>query len=65
MEQGIVCNKCGKVFDMWDSQEDFTITRKLGYGTSHDGNNLNLRICCRCMDELIYSCVISPVVEDT
>ena len=65
MEQGIVCNKCGKVFDMWDTQEDYTISTQIGYGSSYDGDHLNLHICCECMDKLISECIVSPIIEDT
>lgn len=58
------CNKCGKDFDIFDEQEDFSIDRILGYGTKHDGEHLKIRFCCKCMDEIIDSCEISPFVED-
>ena len=32
------CNKCGKPFDLWDTQEDFSIMKRLGYGTKNDGD---------------------------
>ena len=63
MAKEIYCNKCGKKLDMWDIQEDFSMQRNLGYGSKYDGDNLDLDLCCDCMDELIDSCVISPVTE--
>ena len=63
MSKKLVCNKCGKEFDIWDVQEDFTITKTLGYGTVHDGDRLNLHLCCECMDKLIGECVITPIEE--
>lgn len=62
MAKDIICNKCGKHFDIWDTQEDFSIYRRLGYGSKHDGDDLELDICCDCMDELIDSCKVSPIV---
>ena len=64
MSKIIICNKCGKEFDFWDSQEDFEIQKdELGYGTKHDGQALELNLCCQCMSELISECKISPVSD--
>lgn len=61
-----ICNKCGKEFDIYDSQEDFSIYSQLiGYGSKYDGSSLELDLCCECMDELIESCKISPIKENT
>lgn len=57
------CNKCGKEFDIWDEQEDFSIHRHCGYGTKYDGSIINLDLCCECFEELVDSCVI-PVIEE-
>lgn len=59
----ITCNKCGKTFNTWDTEEGFSFYTRLGYGMSHDGDILELDLCCGCMEELIDSCVISPIVE--
>ena len=60
-----VCNMCGKVLDTWDQQEDFSIEKdKLGYGTSYDGEGLSLHLCCDCMEEIINSCQVNPIIED-
>ena len=63
MEEKRVCNKCGKEFDIWDKQESFNIYRRLGYGTIYDGDDLELDLCCKCMEELIAGCKISPIIE--
>lgn len=60
-----ICNKCGKTFDFWDTQEDFSIERSLGYGTKYDGSTLELDLCCECMEKLIEECVISPISDNT
>lgn len=65
MAKEITCNKCGKKFDVWDSQEDFSLHRKLGYGTKYDGETLDIDLCCECMDKLIDECVISPLSDNT
>lgn len=58
------CNKCGKRFDEWDAQGGFGLYNRIGYGSEYDGCTLVLDLCCRCMDELIKSCAISPIVDD-
>lgn len=57
----IICNKCGKEFDIWDEQENFSIYRQCGYGTKHDGDKLELDLCCDCMEKLIEECEVSPI----
>lgn len=58
------CNRCGKKFNLWDTQEDFSIYRRLGYGTKYDGSTLELDLCCECMDNIIDDCKISPIVDN-
>lgn len=62
--KGIVCNKCGRVFNIWDTQENFSIKRSLGYGTIYDGDKLDINLCCECMEKLIEECAISPIIEE-
>lgn len=57
------CNMCGKTFDMWDAQENFSIHRKLGYGTKYDGDTLELDLCCDCIEKIIKECKVSPIIE--
>ena len=57
------CNLCGKEFDEWDYHENYSIQKKIGYGSSHDGETLSLDICVDCMDKLIDGCKISPVYD--
>ena len=64
MSKITTCNKCGNRLSEWDIQEDFSIYSHLGYGTKYDGSKLELDLCCKCMDELIDSCAISPIVDD-
>lgn len=64
MKESNICNKCGKFLDIWDNQENFSIEKThLGYGTKYDTCELSLKLCCSCMDELIDSCHVSPIVE--
>lgn len=60
----VVCNLCGRDFDVWDKQEDFSIHKRCGYGTKYDGETLNLDICCDCMEQLIDSCEVSPIEDE-
>lgn len=60
----IFCNICGKRMDDFDIQENFTIKKSIiGYGSSHDGDGLNLHICCDCIDKIIDKCMIDPIVH--
>ena len=65
MASRTVCNMCGKTFDIWDTQEDFSLHREVGYGSKYDGSVINLDLCCECMDKLIDNiskkCAISPI----
>jgi len=61
--RGTICNKCGKVLDFWDRQEEFHIFGYLGYGTKYDGNIFNLNLCCKCMEEIIDACVKIPLIN--
>lgn len=65
MAKEITCNKCGKKFDIWDTQEGFSINKRMGYGTKYDGEYLELDLCCNCMEKLIDECIISPVSDNT
>lgn len=60
-EEEIYCNKCGKKLDMWDLNAGFIMHHHLGYGSKYDGDDLDLDLCCECMDDLIESCEIPPV----
>lgn len=58
------CNLCGTTYDTWDDLENFSITKKLGFGTKYDGSNLDLHLCCECLQNLVDICAISPIHED-
>ena len=61
MKGKITCNKCGKIFNEWDEQEGFSFYGSLGYGMQkYDGAELELDLCCDCMEEIIDGCVVSP-----
>lgn len=59
-----VCNICGKDFNLWDEQEDFSIRKIAGYGSKFDGQKIDLDICCNCFEQsIIPLCKIVPVTE--
>lgn len=59
----MVCNKCGKTLDLWDNIAGIHIKKYMGYGSSHDGENIAISLCLSCADSLIDQCVVSPVVD--
>lgn len=58
-----VCNMCGKMLDIWDEQEEFSLDKNIGYGSKYDGLNMHLNLCTDCMDKIIEGCRISPLSE--
>lgn len=57
------CNMCGKLFDVYDEQHDFRLVRRLCYGSAHKGQDMELDLCCKCMDGLIEKCEITPLIS--
>lgn len=58
------CNRCGKALDMFDLQQNFYISTSIGYGSIHDGDKVDLRLCCDCFDKLVAACKVSPIHEE-
>lgn len=58
------CNICGKDLDLFDMQEDFTIHRRVGYGSKYDLNEIKICFCCGCFDRIVDSCKISPLIGE-
>ena len=54
---------CGREFDFLDEQESFHFYSRLGYGSRYDNHTLRLDLCCKCMDQIIDSCKLSPVTD--
>ena len=63
MTQNLICNHCGKELDFFDLQNDFSIHRRIGYGSVHDGDDVHIRLCSECFDELVEDCEVSPIEE--
>lgn len=53
-----VCNMCGKDFDLWDEQEDFSIHTQVGYGSKFDEEIIDLDLCCDCFDRMMLEYII-------
>ena len=58
------CNLCGGPMDTLDRYANIRFNGRLGYGSRFDGEKMNLRLCIDCMDALIKSCAIDPIVEE-
>ena len=58
------CNLCGEEFDLFDQQEGYSIHKKVGYGSTHDGEEIKLDLCCKCFDKIVDACAVSPVVGE-
>lgn len=58
------CNRCGHPLDVWDIEQNLNIHKeRLGYGTVHDGDSVDLHLCCSCFDKLVAECKINPITE--
>lgn len=57
-----ICNLCGKVFDMWDEQEDFGFSYDVGYGSDYDGEHLEAHFCCACFDRIYTGLLVAAAV---
>ena len=63
MQNKRACNICGRELDPFDLQQEFIIHRKIEYGSIHDGDIVDLQLCCDCFDDLVDECKISPIIE--
>ena len=59
-----VCNICGNYMDVFDKQQEFSINKKIHYGSKYDGCTIGLNICSECMDRIIDECEVSPICEN-
>lgn len=59
------CNMCGKQFNYWDYNDDYSIYLPLGFGSQHDTDTLDVSLCCDCCDKVVdyfvANCKISPL----
>lgn len=63
MQTKIRCNGCGRELDFWDVQQNFTIHKRIEYGSIYDESVVDLRLCCDCFDILVQACAISPIQD--
>lgn len=61
--QNLICNHCGKELDFFDLQNDFSIHKRIGYGSVHDGDDVHMLLCSDCFDKLVEECEVSPIEE--
>ena len=50
--------------DVFDKQQEFSINKKIHYGSKYDGCTIGLNICSECMDRIIDECEVSPICEN-
>jgi len=58
------CNLCGKDFTLLDDHFDMSLHEYAGYGSKFDGSIVHIDFCTGCFDNLVESCVISPIEEE-
>ena len=62
-----LCNVCGQPFTDFDENAHIGLHTRIGYGSKHDGETIDVDICCSCLDKLMdkYSdkCAINPIHE--
>lgn len=49
----IKCNCCGKIINAQDYEYGLGVHKKLGYGSIYDGKEIDLDLCCDCLDKLL------------
>ena len=48
-----ICDCCGKDFNAFDEQEEFGFHYdRIGYGSVHDNESINVDMCCDCFDKI-------------
>lgn len=62
MAHKVYCNCCGKEFGTFDYFVAQPISFTAGYGSKYDGEGIKIDICADCLDKLIDSCEISPII---
>jgi len=60
----VCCNMCGKELDVFDMDNDYSMAKKIGYGSVHDGDDIKLNLCSNCLDNLISMCKITPLIKN-
>lgn len=53
---------CGN--EIRDEPVALLINKTIGYGSKYDMDKLRIKMCANCMDRMIDSCKVNPVVED-
>ena len=58
------CSRCVRELDFFDLQQDFSIHKKIGYGSIYDGCTVDYQLCCGCFDKAAEECVVFPISEE-
>ena len=58
----IKCSACGKTFDIWDYQEDFSFDKWIGYGSNYDEQHIEFKLCCDCFDKIFD--IVKPMIKN-
>lgn len=56
-----ICNVCGTEFDLWDEIEGNEISMRRMYGSKYDGDDICIKICIECLDDIVDRCEVSPL----
>jgi hypothetical protein len=48
-----ICTMCSKVLDEIDKEQDFHFKQWIGYGSKHNLNIFEARLCCDCFDKVL------------
>lgn len=52
-EASNICTMCAGALSEWDIQENFCVSRHIGYGSRYDMYILKFRLCCDCFDKAL------------
>lgn len=52
-DDGCVCTRCNKKFNIYDTHNGLKIKKRFGYGSKFDGDEFDINICVDCLDELV------------
>ena len=49
-----VCTMCGKKFNFFDEQENFSFDKMIGYPSYYDYKRIRFKLCVKCFDDVMY-----------
>lgn len=57
-----ICTMCGSVLNEWDMQENFSVSRHIGYGSRYDMHILKFKLLCDCFDKMLD--IVLPMFQN-